>query len=155
MTSNIGSHIIHDNMEQMTDQNMDSVYDKTRKQVFELLKKSIRPEFLNRIDELIMFKPLTQEEIKKIVELNFSNITKAMAENNIKISASQNAIEWIAKQGYDPQFGARPIKRVLQRTILNELSKQILEGNIDKEKVIRIDKNENKLIFENEEISTK
>ncbi len=153
MTSNIGSHIIQENMEQMTNKNRDSVFEKTRKQVFELLKKSIRPEFLNRIDELIMFKPLTQEEIKKIVELNFNNITKAMAENNIKISASQNAIEWIAKQGYDPQFGARPIKRVLQRTILNELSKQILEGNIDKEKIIRIDKNENKLIFENQEIS--
>ncbi len=155
MTSNIGSHIIQENMEHMTDENRDSVFEKTRKQVFELLKKSIRPEFLNRVDEFIMFKPLTQEEIKKIVELNINNITKAMAENNIKISASQNAIEWIAKQGYDPQFGARPIKRVLQRTILNELSKQILEGNIDKEKVIRIDKNENKLIFKNEEITTK
>jgi ATP-dependent Clp protease ATP-binding subunit ClpB len=155
MTSNIGSHIIQENMEHMTDENRDSVFEKTRKQVFELLKKSIRPEFLNRVDEFIMFKPLTQEEIKKIVELNINNITKAMAENNIKISASQNAIEWIAKQGYDPQFGARPIKRVLQRTILNELSKQILEGNIDKEKVIRIDKKENKLIFKNEEITTK
>jgi ATP-dependent Clp protease ATP-binding subunit ClpB len=149
MTSNIGSHIIQENMEHMTDENRDSVFEKTRKQVFELLKKSIRPEFLNRIDEFIMFKPLTQEEIKKIVELNFNNITKSMAKNNIKISASQMVIDWIAKQGYDPQFGARPIKRVLQRTILNELSKQILEGNIDKEKVIRIDKNENKLIFKN------
>ena len=155
MTSNIGSHIIQENMENMTDENRDSVFEKTRNQVFELLKKSIRPEFLNRVDEFIMFKPLTQEEIKNIVELNFNNIEKSMAENNIKISASQNVIEWIAKQGYDPQFGARPIKRVLQRTVLNELSKQILEGNIDKEKIIQIDKNENKLIFKNKEISIK
>jgi ATP-dependent Clp protease ATP-binding subunit ClpB len=155
MTSNIGSHIIQENMENMTDKNMDMVFEKTRKQVLELLRKSIRPEFLNRVDEFIMFKPLTQEEIKKIVELNLNYIKKAMAENNIKLSASPNAIEWIAKQGYDPQFGARPIKRVLQRTVLNELSKQILEGHIDKQKVIRIDKNENKLIFKNEEISTK
>jgi ATP-dependent Clp protease ATP-binding subunit ClpB len=153
MTSNIGSHIIQENMEHMTDENRNSVFEKTRKQVFELLKKSIRPEFLNRIDEFIMFKPLTQEEIRKIVELNFNNITKSMAKNNIRISASHKVIEWIAKQGYDPQFGARPIKRVLQRTILNELSKQLLEGNIDKGKTIRIDKNENKLIFKNEEIS--
>jgi ATP-dependent Clp protease ATP-binding subunit ClpB len=155
MTSNIGSHVIQENMEHMTDENRDAVFEKTRKQVFELLKKAIRPEFLNRIDELIMFKPLTKEEIRKIVELNFNNITRTMAENNIKISASEQAIDWIAKQGYDPQFGARPIKRVLQRTVLNELSKQILEGNINKDRVILIDKNENKLIFKNQETRSK
>ncbi len=150
MTSNTGSHIIQENMEQMNDENRDAVFEKTRKQVFELLKKSVRPEFLNRIDEIIMFKPLTKEEIRKIVELNFNNITRTMAENNIRISASEEAIDWIAKQGYDPQFGARPIKRILRRTVLNELSKQILEGNINKDGIIRISKNENKLIFKNQ-----
>ena len=155
MTSNIGSHIIQENLQNMNDKNSDEVFEKTRNQVFELLKNTVRPEFLNRIDEIIMFKPLKQEEIIKIVELNFYDIAKVMADNDINITISKSALEWIAEQGYDPQFGARPMKRVLQRTILNELSKQILDGNIDKEKVIRIDKNENKLIFENEEISTK
>lgn len=154
MTSNIGSHIIQENMQHMNDKNSDEVFEKTSDQVFELLKKSVRPEFLNRIDELIMFKPLKQEEIIQIAELNFNDIAKVMAENDINITISKNALEWIAKQGYDPQYGARPMKRVMQRTILNELSKQMLEGNVDKGKVIRIDKKENILIFKNEEIKT-
>ncbi|UCH14126.1 MAG: ATP-dependent chaperone ClpB [Bacteroidales bacterium] len=154
MTSNIGSHIIRENMQDINDKNSDEVFDKTRSQVFELVKKTVRPEFLNRIDELIMFKPLKQEEIIQIVELNFNDIAKSMADKDINITISQDALEWIAKQGFDPQFGARPMKRVMQRTVLNELSKQMLGGNIDKGKVIQIDKNENSLIFNNKEAKT-
>ncbi len=155
MTSNIGSHIIQDNIQNMNDKNRDAVFEQTRSQVFELLRKSIRPEFLNRIDEVVMFKPLTKDEIRKIVELNFDNIARTMAQKNINITISKRAVELISKQGYDPQYGARPIKRTIQRTILNELSKQILEGQLDKGKKIRIDENNGNLIFKNEETEVK
>ncbi len=155
MTSNIGSHIIQDNIQNMNDKNRDAVFEQTKSQVFELLKKSIRPEFLNRIDEVVMFKPLTKDEIRKIVELNFDNIARTMAQKNINITISKRAVELISKQGYDPQYGARPIKRTIQRTILNELSKQILEGHLDKGKKIRIDENDSNLIFKNEETEVK
>jgi ATP-dependent Clp protease ATP-binding subunit ClpB len=155
MTSNIGSHIIQDNIQNMNDKNRDAVFEQTKSQVFELLKKSIRPEFLNRIDEVVMFKPLTKDEIRKIVELNFDNIARTMAQKNINITISERAVELISKQGYDPQYGARPIKRTIQRTILNELSKQILEGHLDKGKKIRIDENDSNLIFKNEETEVK
>jgi ATP-dependent Clp protease ATP-binding subunit ClpB len=155
MTSNIGSHIIQDNIQNMNDKNRDAVFEQTKSQVFELLKKSIRPEFLNRIDEVVMFKPLTKDEIRKIVELNFDNIARTMTQKNINITISERAVELISKQGYDPQYGARPIKRTIQRTILNELSKQILEGHLDKGKKIRIDENDSNLIFKNEETEVK
>jgi ATP-dependent Clp protease ATP-binding subunit ClpB len=155
MTSNIGSHIIQDNIQNMNDANRDEVFEKTKRQVFELLKKSIRPEFLNRIDEVVMFKPLTRDEIRKIVELNFSNIAKTMAEKNINLTISKKAVELISRQGYDPQYGARPIKRTIQRTILNELSKQILEGHLDRDKNIMVDEKENNLVFKNEEAGVK
>jgi ATP-dependent Clp protease ATP-binding subunit ClpB len=155
MTSNIGSHIIQDNIQNMNDANRDEIFEKTKRQVFELLKKTIRPEFLNRIDEVVMFKPLTRDEIRKIVELNFSNIAKTMSEKNINLTISKKAVELISRQGYDPQYGARPIKRTIQRTILNELSKQILEGHLDKGKNIMVDEKENNLIFKNEEAGVK
>jgi ATP-dependent Clp protease ATP-binding subunit ClpB len=155
MTSNIGSHIIQDNIQNMNDANRDEVFEKTKRQVFELLKKSIRPEFLNRIDEVVMFKPMTRDEIRKIVELNFSNIAKTMAEKNINLTISKKAVELISRQGYDPQYGARPIKRTIQRTILNELSKQILEGHLDRDKNIMVDEKENNLVFKNEEAGVK
>lgn len=149
MTSNIGSHLIQENLENITDRNRDEVFDRTRQQVFELLKKTIRPEFLNRIDEIIMFKPLTKDEIRTIVEIQLGTIQKMLAKNDIRLTATEKAIRFIATQGFDPQFGARPIKRVIQKNLMNELSKMILEGNVHKATEIVVDEKEGKLIFGN------
>lgn len=149
MTSNIGSHLIQENYDKMTTKNKDEVMAKTKSEVFELLRKSIRPEFLNRIDEVIMFEPLTREDINKIVEIQFNVVAKLLAEQNVKMSATPEAIDWLAQLGYDPQFGARPVKRVMQKQVLNELSKQILSGTIDKEKEIVLDTFDNKFVFRN------
>ncbi len=149
MTSNIGSHIIQENMEQVTDKNRDEMFSKTREEVFALLKKSIRPEFLNRVDEIIMFKPLSLAEITQVVEIQI-NILKGMLEkNNITLTATPAAIAQIARLGFDPQYGARPIKRVIQKQVMNELSKMILEGNLDREAAIEIGVNEGQLVFTN------
>ncbi len=149
MTSNIGSHIIQENLEQVTDENRDEVFDRTRGQVFELLKKTIRPEFLNRIDEIVMFKPLTKDEIQTVVELQLGMVQKMLEKSDIRLMATKNAIQLIATLGFDPQFGARPIKRVIQKNLLNELSKMILSGNVNKDKEIVVDEKEGKLTFMN------
>jgi ATP-dependent Clp protease ATP-binding subunit ClpB len=149
MTSNIGSHLIQENLENVTDKNRDEVFDRTRQQVFELLKKTIRPEFLNRIDEIIMFKPLTKDEIQTVVELQLGIIQKMLSKNEIRLRATKKAIQFIATRGFDPQFGARPIKRMIQKNLLNELSKMILEGKVNKAKEIVVDEKEGKLIFMN------
>lgn len=151
MTSNIGAHLIQDNFDALNDTNREEVFAKTKSDVFDLLKKTIRPEFLNRIDEVIMFSPLTRSEIEKIVRIQFNNAVDMLAKNDIRLSITDKAIEWVAQLGYDPQFGARPLKRVLQKKILNELSKQILAGKINKDDVIKIDIDKNKnFVFENE-----
>ncbi len=151
MTSNIGAHLIQENFDGMNDDNRDEVFAKTKTDVFDLLKKTIRPEFLNRIDEVIMFSPLTRSEIEKIVRIQFNQAVDMLAKNDIRLSITDKAIEWVAQLGYDPQFGARPLKRVLQKKILNELSKQILAGTINKEDVILIDLDKKKnFVFENE-----
>lgn len=154
MTSNIGASLIQDNTEQINDDNKEEILAKTKLEVFDLLKKTIRPEFLNRIDEIIMFNPLTRDEIKEIVEIQFNSLVKMLSANDIKIKISQPAIDWLAQLGYDPQFGARPLKRVLQKRIMNELSKQILSGAISKEDEIKIDldKNNNFLFKNNKAI---
>jgi ATP-dependent Clp protease ATP-binding subunit ClpB len=149
MTSNIGSHLIQENFEGMTEANKDDVLAKTKNEVYEILKKSIRPEFLNRIDEVIMFEPLTRDDINKIVEIQFSQIAKRLEEQGVKMSATSEAIDWLAQLGYDPQFGARPVKRVMQKQVLNELSKQILAGTINKDQEIVLDMFENKFVFRN------
>ena len=149
MTSNIGSHIIQENLENVTDKNRDEVFERTRQEVFDLLKKTIRPEFLNRIDEIIMFKPLTKDEIQTVVELQLGNVQKMLGKSDIRLRATKKAIQFIATQGFDPQFGARPIKRVIQKNLLNELSKMILEGTVHKDKEIVVDEKEGKLIFRN------
>ncbi|MDD1688135.1 MAG: AAA family ATPase, partial [Methanoregula sp.] len=149
MTSNIGSPVIQENLENITDKNRDEVYDRTRQQVFELLKKTIRPEFLNRIDEIIMFRPLTRDEIRTVVELQIGIIQKMLGKSDIRLTATKKAIQFIATRGFDPQFGARPIKRVIQKSLLNELSKMILEGAVQKEKEIVVDEKEGKLVFRN------
>lgn len=149
MTSNIGSHIIQEHFEDMNELNREEIMAKTKSEVYELLKKTIRPEFLNRIDEVIMFEPLKREDVADIVRIQFMHIADRLKEQNIEISASEEAIEWLAELGYDPQFGARPVKRVIQKLVLNELSKQILAGTIDKSKPIVLDMFEKKFVFRN------
>lgn len=149
MTSNIGSHLIQENLEKITSENREHILNQTKEQVFELLKKSIKPEFLNRIDEIIMFQPLTQEETRKIVELQLQKVEKMLEKTNIKISATKKAIDFIAKVGFDPQFGARPIKRVIQKEILNELSKMLLSEKVNKDTTIVVDEKNGQLIFKN------
>ncbi|MFA5268836.1 MAG: ATP-dependent chaperone ClpB [Methanoregula sp.] len=149
LTSNIGSHLIQENLEHVTDKNREEVFERTREQVFDLLKKTVRPEFLNRIDEIIMFRPLTKDEIQTVVELQLGNVQKMLGKSDIRIKATKNAIRFIATLGFDPQFGARPIKRVIQKNLLNELSKMILEGTVNKEKEIVVDEKDGKLVFRN------
>jgi ATP-dependent Clp protease ATP-binding subunit ClpB len=150
MTTNIGSMIIQENFEKITDENYFDVIEGTKDQVLELLKKSVRPEFINRIDEIIMFRPLTRADIRKIVEIQFQLIQKRLTESGVKLDISSKALDRLAKLGYDPQFGARPLKRVLQKEILNELSKQILSGKVNKDSVIYVDiKNEVEFDFIN------
>lgn len=138
MTTNIGSTLIQENFEKMTGENEEEVIEETKTQVFEILKKSVRPEFLNRIDELIMFRPLSKKDLRKVVDIQFKLIQKRLEENGIKIEASNDVLDYLGQIGFDPQFGARPLKRVMQREILNELSKEILAGNIIKDGVVGI-----------------
>ncbi len=149
MTSNIGSHIIQERFGKITESNEEEVIEKTRNEVFELLKKTIRPEFLNRIDEIIMFKPLSRNEIHDIVKLQFEMVKTMLAKNGINLEISDAAIDKLANSGYDPQFGARPLKRVIQRMVLNELSKMILSGEVEKDHKILIDVEHEKLVFKN------
>jgi ATP-dependent Clp protease ATP-binding subunit ClpB len=149
MTSNIGSHLIQENLEKTTTQNRDEIWSQTKDQVLNLLKKTIRPEFLNRIDEIIMFQPLTEAEVRKIVENQLKTVQKMLEKNNVKVEFSKKAIDYIAKVGFDPQFGARPIKRVIQKCVLNELSKIILAEKIDKAAVISVDEKNSVLTFKN------
>jgi ATP-dependent Clp protease ATP-binding subunit ClpB len=149
MTSNMGSHLIQENFEKITPVNKEEILAKTKVEVFELLKKSIRPEFLNRIDETIMFTPLTREDVKMIVEFQFNGIKKTLAENDIHLEATSEAIDWLAQLGYDPQFGARPVKRVMQKRVLNELSKQILSGTVQKNAQIVLDVFDHNFVFRN------
>ncbi|GGC41237.1 chaperone protein ClpB [Parapedobacter defluvii] len=150
MTSNIGSHLIQENFSQLNETNKEEVMAKTQSEVYELLQKTIRPEFLNRIDEVIMFAPLSREELGKIVHMQFANVQKQLAEMGIHLTASDEALDWLAQLGYDPQYGARPLKRVIQKHILNELSKEILAGKVDKESHIKLDMFDNKFVFLNE-----
>jgi ATP-dependent Clp protease ATP-binding subunit ClpB len=151
MTSNIGSNLIQDNFTLLNDDNRDEVIARTKNQVFELLKKSMRPEFLNRIDEIIMFTPLNRNEIRDIVQLQFAGVQHSLLEMGVTITATEEALDWLAELGYDPQFGARPLKRVIQKRILNELSKQILAGKVDKDSNIKLDVFDHQFVFMNAE----
>jgi ATP-dependent Clp protease ATP-binding subunit ClpB len=150
MTSNIGSHIIQDNFSKLTDENEDRLVDETRTEVMSLLKKTIRPEFLNRIDEIIMFTPLNKNEIREIVGLMFRQVQQMLSKNNLTIDITEEAIDKLAELGYDPQFGARPLKRVIQKSVLNELSKMILAGEVSSDKKIIIDHDGCTFVFSNE-----
>jgi len=149
MTSNIGSMLIQDKLKTINESNREKVLDQTREEVFDLLKKTIRPEFLNRIDEVIMFTPLTEKEIAKIVRLQLKKIEEMLLANDIRLEVTDKAIQLLAAEGFDPQYGARPLKRVLQREILNKLSKMILANLINKDKKIVISSNGNELEFSN------
>jgi ATP-dependent Clp protease ATP-binding subunit ClpB len=150
MTTNIGSHLIQENYSRMTEANEYEIFEETKKEVFELLKRSVRPEFLNRIDDIIMFRPLSKKDVRKIVEIQFRQIQSRLEENGIKLEASPKVLDYIAKIGFDPQFGARPLKRVFQREVLNELSRQILAGDIDRNGIVGIDLGpDNKIEFIN------
>ena len=151
MTSNIGSHIIQEEFEGMDEWNKDEKIASAKHKVYEVLKKSIRPEFLNRIDEVIMFQPLNRSEVRSIVELQFRQLQHLLAANDIRLEASDEAIDWLAQLGFDPQFGARPLKRVMQKKILNELSRQILAGSVSKEDTILIDlSDKHEFLFRNQ-----
>jgi ATP-dependent Clp protease ATP-binding subunit ClpB len=149
MTSNIGSNLIQENFQDLEDKNRDEVIAKTKNDLFNVLRATIRPEFLNRIDEIIMFTPLSRDEITDIVRLQFRHLQGTLAELGISIEASEEALDWLAQLGYDPQFGARPLKRVIQKKIMNELSKQILAGTVDRDSKIKLDMFDNNFVFMN------
>jgi ATP-dependent Clp protease ATP-binding subunit ClpB len=147
MTSNLGSQIIQENFENLNDKNAESVIEATKHEVLGLLRKTIRPEFLNRIDETIMFTPLNKKEIKQIVKLQLKGVEKLAKKNNIDLSASDEVVDYLANAGYDPQFGARPIKRLIQKEVLNNLSRQILGGKITAGDVVVMDVFEDQVVF--------
>ena len=150
MTSNIGAHHIQDRFENVAEEEIEAVQRSTEKEVFELLKKSIRPEFLNRIDDVIMFTPLSRSHIRQIVELQFAHVKTMLAAQGIDIEASERVLEQLGTLGYDPQFGARPLKRVMQREMLNELSKKILSNEVNADSSIYMDLGDGgRIVFEN------
>ena len=149
MTSNLGSSYIQEQFEKLNDSNRESIIEETKEKIMEMLKKTIRPEFLNRIDETIMFTPLNKEEIEQIVKLQTASVAALLKESDITMEVTDAAIQFIAQAGFDPEFGARPIKRAIQRYLLNDLSKQLLAGAIDKSKPIKVDAQNDALTFSN------
>ena len=149
MTSNLGSSYIQGQFEKINDQNHDRIVEETKKEVMEMLKKTIRPEFLNRIDEIIMFQPLDKDQIKQIVRLQINGIQKMLADNGVTLQITDEAIEFLASAGFDPEFGARPVKRAIQRYLLNDLSKKLLAQEVDRTKPIVVERSADGLRFRN------
>ena len=149
MTSNLGSSYIQSQFEKINDENREVIVEETKKEVMSMLKKTIRPEFLNRIDEIVMFEPLTHKDIERIVDIQLGIVRRMLSENGIRLEYSDKAREWIASAGYDPLYGARPVKRVIQRYVVNDLSKRILAGEVDRSKPIAIDAGQDGLTFSN------
>ena len=145
----MGSQIIQDKFENLKG-SIEAATELAKVEVLGLLKQTVRPEFINRIDEIVMFTPLTNDNIKQIVGLQLKSVTKMLALQNITMDATPEAIDYLSKKGYDPQFGARPVKRVIQREILNELSKEILSGKVNTNSIILIDSFDGKLVFRNQ-----
>jgi ATP-dependent Clp protease ATP-binding subunit ClpB len=150
MTSNIGSHIIQETFEGVTDKNLESKVEKSKTDVMALLKQTIRPEFLNRVDEIIMFSPLLQKQMASIVKIQLNNLKQLVAENGMQIEFSDYLVDYLSEQGFDMQFGARPLKRLIQKMVVNELSKKILSGEIDKTKKVLIDIFDGVIVFRND-----
>ena len=149
MTSNMGSQLIRVNFSRMTADNREQVIEDTRNEVLAMLRKTIRPEFLNRIDETIMFTPLDQDEIREIVQLQIDGVCRMLAKNGVQLNVTPEALSYLSQEGYDPEFGARPVKRVIQRQLLNTLSKELLAGKVDNSRPITVDMHEGKLTFGN------
>ena len=150
MTSNLGSNIIQENFENITEQNKEEVVNRTRLEVMNLLRQTIRPEFLNRVDEIILFQPLMKNEIRGIVNIQLNNLKRLVAQSGIQLEFSDYALDFLAEQGFDPQFGARPLKRLIQKEIVNQLSRRILAGEIDKSQPVLVDVFDNTVVFRNE-----
>lgn len=155
MTSNMGSHIIQENFEKVTEANKDEIMENTKGEVMTLLRQTIRPEFLNRIDEVIMFEPLMKKEIKGIIRLQLEELKKLVARSGINLQFSDYVMDYLAENGYDPQFGARPLKRLVQKEIVNQLSKRILAGDIDNTKPVLVDVFDGTVVFRNEAVKEK
>ena len=154
MTSNMGSHIIQENFEKVTEKNKDEVVERTKEEVMLLLRQTIRPEFLNRIDEVIMFQPLMNKEIKGIILIQLEQIKKLVAQSGINLQFSDYVLDYLAENGYDPQFGARPLKRLIQKEIVNGLSRKILGGDIDKQNPVLVDVFDGTMVFRNDGVET-
>ncbi len=152
MTSNIGSDIIRTNYESINDKNREAITEKTKDQVFSLLKTSVRPEFLNRIDEIVMFKPLTKEDILEILNIQLADLKKVLLEQQIKVEFTPQLLTWLADEGFDPEFGARPLKRVIKKKVLHELSKEILLNNITPDSIVLVDVFDEKVVFRQPEL---
>ncbi len=149
MTSNAGSALIQENLSRMDEENREEVLEKTRLEVLEVLKSSVRPEFINRIDEIIMFHPLTKQNIIDILMLQIEGVKKLVGEMGIKLEFTEYAVSYLAKKGYDPSYGARPVKRIVQKELVNELAKSLLKGSINKDKPVIVDNFEDNLVFRN------
>ncbi len=149
MTSNLGSDMIRDRMEEWNNNMPENETELLQKELFMLLRKSLRPEFLNRVDEIVMFRPLSQDQIREVVVIQLNNVRKVLENNNFRLDVSDEAIDWLAVHGYDPQLGARPVKRLIQKEIINELSKEIISGKIQKESTIAVNVVKDRLVFGN------
>jgi ATP-dependent Clp protease ATP-binding subunit ClpB len=147
MTSNLGSAIIQENFENARPGKEEEMIEQTKAEVFALLRKSMRPEFLNRIDEVIMFRPLSQNDIRSIVDLQIAELSERLVDRGIQLSASPEALAYLAEKGYDPQFGARPVKRLIQKEVLNELSKALLAGKVTKDEPVVLDVFSGQVVF--------
>ncbi|MBN2863964.1 MAG: AAA family ATPase, partial [Bacteroidales bacterium] len=147
MTSNLGSDIIRDRMEQWKNKMPQQEEEKLRKEIFSLLRRSLRPEFLNRVDEIVMFKPLDLNQIREIVGIQIKALARILQNSSIELNVTEDALEWLAERGYDPQSGARPVKRLIQKEIINELSKELIAGNISRDSVVTVSVSGNRLVF--------
>lgn len=146
----MGSHIIQENFEKVTEMNKEEVVEGTKAEVMNLLRQTIRPEFLNRIDEVIMFQPLMKKEIKGIIDIQLQQLKQLVLQSGIQLQFSEYVLEFLSENGYDPQFGARPLKRLIQKEIINQLSKRILAGDIDKSIPVLVDVFDGNVVFRNE-----
>jgi len=155
MTSNIGSHLIQDAFDNAGTNDIERVAETARVEVMNLLKQTVRPEFLNRVDEIIMFQPLKKKELRKIIEIQLSNLKRLVKESNIELEFSDYTLDFLVQNGYDPQFGARPLKRLIQKEIVNQLSKRILAGDIDKTSPVIVDVFDGVVVFRNDKVEKK
>ncbi len=150
MTSNIGSHIIQENFEGVNEKNKEKVVEKTKVEVMNLLRQTIRPELLNRIDEIIMFQPLLKNDIRGIIKIQLQQVQRMLAEQHVQLEFSDYAIDFLVEHGFDPQYGARPLKRLIQKEIINLLSRKLIAGEIQKDKPVVVDVFDGVVVFRNE-----